>query len=234
MAYVTGLFIYNVDEWLIKEERIVRKASVIPARPSCKHIELETKGLKLKKDTPNYCPECGVKTSVIPEEKITEIKEKVFLGKYMNDLFNQNNCLCEGAKDCLNCRYKCSCGPADGCPYCKNGEHYPIYDERPEYINLFDNESYPELCRHYRGPCKKCVEDYFRDLKCYYLKGGYKLSYVHGHFFIPYNIIFKNDCEDNKVIDIDTDLLYFRQKILEYCEINGIVGDFSVKYFYGI
>lgn len=221
MAYIVGFFVEEIEEWLVKEEKVLRKASTIPSKPSCSHLSLEM----CKARTPKYCPDCGTRSYVVSEEILPEIKEYVISG-YKNNLFDEKNCLCQGNDRCLNCNRK------KHSKYRGNRK----YDNDSEFVNLsnpkyyFDEDEEPFYCTHYGVSCFECLERYFKNLKCYYLKDGYELSYIEGNFWIWYDLIIHEFVSEDVIIDIDDDMLEFRKKLLEWCKNNGIKGKFQIKY----
>ena len=263
MAYVVGFFVDDIEGWKTQKEVVTREATVIPERSSCSHVNLEN----CRSNNPKFCSECGIKTRVIPEEKISEVKKTVFTG-YKNDIFpykqcgcfdcyecfdhNCQNCVtcpCQKCKihsvckknllecDCIKCNDRCKRGECHGNKYktvdsynCKVDCQFSSgtidiweYPELWKMESYFDEEQEAYICGHYGKDCSDCKQKYYENLKVYYLKEGYRLAYVDSSFCILYEV-------STYSIDVDDELITFRQNLLKYCERNEIKGNFEVRY----
>ena len=191
----------------------------------------------------------------MPAKVIEEIKEKRFVG-YKNNIFHskeEKNCGCFGCEDCKNCK-ECETCPCQKCKYCsKCNENFLqcqcnrckecIKGKCPNRYCIFNNIicKYPDLsnykeytgeygiCYHRTQNNCDCLEKYYENLKGYFLKDGYKLVCVDYSFCILYNCKVV-DLKTEIGVEIDDDLLSFRQSVSDFAVKYEIEGQFEVRY----
>ncbi len=254
MAYVAGFFVDDIESWKIYEDTITRQRKEIPESESCKHMTIE----QCKSENPKFCPECGTKTRVIPAKIIEEIKNKTFV-RYKNNIFHskkEKSCGCFDCEDCKNCK-DCEICPCQKCKYCPNCQNNLFecrcqpctpscvrgkcikrrcdFNDLPicKYPDLSDYKEYTGeygICSHYAGQCSKCLRKYYENLKGYFLKDGYKLVYVDNSFCILYTCLVKLKIDIG--VEIDDELLNFRQSVSDFAIKHEIEGDFEVRYIH--
>jgi len=225
MAIVIGFFI---DENELDKFKIYRtKKIVCPSYNSCGHLPDSA----YSKNDQKYCPECGVKIYRTPEK----IFEHVELIGYKDDLFHSkefNPCPCLDCKDCYdkNCRdcLKCNCGNCRIDTYYKELRDYPDITRFDNYysdgdyekfygntkINEWNNVVYEEFC-HFPG---------------FYLGAGYtgyKLISVEGEICILYKSLLQSK---NNNIDLDNELINFKNKMDELSIQYNITGETSIRF----
>ncbi len=130
---IIGCFLDESELKKIKEYETIRRISVFkkPQRNSCSHLSDNV----YKNKTTNYCPECGIKVNLFPEEPEVYNYKKRFIG-YSKGFFEDfkatkkcgcikcNFCICENCEeDCSKCK----------CEDCKN-----YYDCDNDIIDVFN------------------------------------------------------------------------------------------------
>ena len=247
--YVIGFFVDDVKSWRVWEDVIERERTVLPCKPSCCHVTMEN----CESRNPKFCPECGVKTCVIKEKVLEEIKKTELVG-YKNDIFHSkktNPCGCFDCLECIDCKdcLTCACKKCKIHSYCENNllecgcRHYsdeciPGHCHRrpnnPGRNGCDFSDGCVEVCK-YPDLSKNSSYDSsasYKNLKGYYLKSGFKLVYIEYRFCILYKVEKINEkiYATTKGVELDEEVFIFRKNVIHFAEQNGIEGTFEVKY----
>ena len=143
MAFVIGFFIDNCKDLESEEKVVVKNDTVIPEHPSCSHVSME----QCKLSNPKFCPECGIRLGIIPQQTLPGISKIVYKNTICEDenirIFRPESYVEEGyicthyGGDCYNCLQEYYENPLKG--YNLKEEFTLVYADY-NYCILYDVE----------------------------------------------------------------------------------------------